>query len=64
MATLGHRVEPRDDGLVVDVNGSDVGDLAAVNRAAFDAAMMLVELSPLRKTLEDRYLSLVQGGAR
>ena len=37
---------------------------AAVNRAAFDAGIVLVELSPLRTTLEDRYLSMVQGGAR
>jgi hypothetical protein len=35
-----------------------------VNRAAFDAGMVLVELTPLRTTLEDRYLSLVQGGVR
>jgi ABC-2 type transport system ATP-binding protein len=43
----------------------DVGALAAsVNRAAFDAGVVLVELSPLRTTLEDRYLSLVRGGAR
>ena len=37
---------------------------ASVNRAAFDAGIVLVELSPLRTTLEDRYLSMVQGGAR
>ena len=50
---------------MVGINGADVGDLAAsVNRAAFDAGMVLVELSPLRTTLEDRYLSMVQGGAR
>ena len=36
----------------------------SVNRAAFDAGIVLVELSPLRTTLEDRYLSMVQGGAR
>ena len=43
----------------------DVGDLAAaVNRAAFDAGIVLVELSPLRTTLEDRYLALVKAGAR
>ena len=33
---------------------------AAVNRPAFDAGMVLVELSPLRTTLEDRYLSMVR----
>ena len=43
----------------------DVATVAAdVNRAAFAAGVVLVELSPLRTTLEDRYLSLVQGGAR
>jgi ABC-2 type transport system ATP-binding protein len=60
-----HHVERRDDRLVVARNGTDVGDLAAsVNRAAFDAGMVLVELSPVRISLEDRYLSMVQGGAR
>jgi ABC-2 type transport system ATP-binding protein len=59
----GHDVDARNDGLVVGVDGADVGEVAAsVNRAAFDAGMVLVELSPLRTTLEDRYLSMVQGG--
>ena len=61
----GHDVEVQDERLVVDVDGADVGELAAsVNRAAFDAGIVLVELSPLHTTLEDRYLSLVNGGAR
>lgn len=64
----GHAVEVRDERLVVHVDGNDgndVGDVAAaVNRAAFDAGMVLVELYPLRTTLEDRYLSMVHGGAR
>jgi ABC-2 type transport system ATP-binding protein len=61
----GHDVELQEDRLVVGVDGHDVGDLAAaVNRTAFDAGMVLVELSPLRTTLEDRYLSMVHGGAR
>jgi len=61
----GHDVEVKDERLVVDVDGADVGELAAsVNRAAFDAGIVLVELSPLHTTLEDRYLSLVNGGAR
>ena len=65
LAAAGHRVDTHDDRLVVAVDGADVGDLAAaVNRAAFDAGMVLVELSPLRTTLEDRYLSMVQGGTR
>jgi ABC-2 type transport system ATP-binding protein len=54
-----------DDRLVVDLDGQGAADVAAaVNRAAFDAGMVLVELSPQRTTLEDRYLALVQGGAR
>ncbi|MPY91667.1 MAG: ATP-binding cassette domain-containing protein [Acidimicrobiia bacterium] len=65
LAARGHRVDQRDDRLVVSVDGAGVGDVAAcVNRAAFDAGMVLVELSPLRTTLEDRYLSMVHGGAR
>jgi ABC-2 type transport system ATP-binding protein len=61
----GHDVEVDDDRLVVGVNGSSPTDVAAaVNRAAFDAGIVLVELSPLRTTLEDRYLSMVQGGTR
>jgi ABC-2 type transport system ATP-binding protein len=65
LVARGHAVAPGDDGLVVAINGADLGDLAAsVNRTAFDAGMVLVELSPLRTTLEDRYLSLVQGGVR
>ena len=65
LVARGHDVELQDDRLVVGVDGDGVGDLAAsVNQAAFDAGMVLVELSPLRTTLEDRYLSMVHGGAR
>ncbi len=67
LVARGHGVDVRDDRLVVDVDpdAGDVGDLAAaVNRAAFDAGLVLVELSPIRTTLEDRYLDLVHGGAR
>jgi ABC-2 type transport system ATP-binding protein len=61
----GHEVDLQDDRLVVGVDGLDVSDLAAsVNKAAFDAGMVLVEISPQRTTLEDRYLSMVHGGAR
>jgi ABC-2 type transport system ATP-binding protein len=60
-----HHVERRDDRLVLSTNGADVGDLAAsVNRAAFAAGLVLVELSPVRISLEDRYLSMVQEGVR
>ncbi|CAN5660303.1 ABC transporter ATP-binding protein [soil metagenome] len=65
LVARGHQVEVHDERLVVSVNGHDVADLAAsLNRCAFDAGMVLVELSPLRTSLEDRYLSMVQGGAR
>jgi ABC-2 type transport system ATP-binding protein len=64
LATGGNEVTARDGGLLVDVNGADVTALAAeVNRAAFEAGIVLVELSPQRTTLEDRYLSLVDGGS-
>jgi ABC-2 type transport system ATP-binding protein len=61
----GHVVEVLDDRLVVGVDGDDLADLGAkVNQAAFEAGVVLVELTPLRTTLEDRYLSMVQGGER
>lgn len=60
LATGGNEVAVGDGRLLVDVNGADVTALAAeVNRAAFEAGIVLVELSPQRTTLEDRYLSLV-----
>ena len=65
LAARGHQVSAEDRRLVIDVDGADVAVLAGeVNRAAFDAGIVLVELSPLRTTLEDRYLSMVQGDAR
>jgi ABC-2 type transport system ATP-binding protein len=65
LVARGHDVALHDHRLVVDLDGAEEADVAAsVNRAAFDAGMVLVELTPLRTTLEDRYLSLVQGGAR
>ncbi len=61
----GHHVDARDGRLVVGVDGADIAELAAsVNQAAFDAGIVLAELTPLRTTLEDRYLSMVQGGNR
>jgi ABC-2 type transport system ATP-binding protein len=65
LASRGHAVDEDDDRLVLPVDGADPVNLAAeVNRAAFDAGIVLVELSPLRTTLEDRYLSMARGGAR
>jgi len=64
----GRGLRTRRDGarLVVEMeSGADVNAVAAlVNRAAFDAGIVLVELNPLRTTLEDKYLSMVQGGER
>jgi ABC-2 type transport system ATP-binding protein len=61
----GFRTQRTDDHLVVSADTSNNGELAAsVNRAAFAADIVLVELSVIRSTLEDRYLTLLQGGAR
>ncbi|HTH06312.1 MAG TPA: hypothetical protein VL916_10600, partial [Ilumatobacteraceae bacterium] len=67
LAEAGCDVSPDgDDGrLVVRTNSDDERDLAAtVNRRAFDAGIVLVELTPVRSSLEDRYLSLVEGASR
>ena len=56
----GRTVEQRDGRLVVlddQVDGRPLA--AAVNRAAHGAGIVLVELSPLRTSLEERYLALV-----
>jgi ABC-2 type transport system ATP-binding protein len=61
----GHRVDAQQQRLVVEVGPLEVAAVAAaVNRAAFDAGVVLVELTPIRMTLEDRYLSMVEGGVR
>ena len=61
----GLRTERHDDRLVVSLDDLPSADIAAiVNRAAFEADIVLVELGLMRSTLEDRYLTLVQGGAR
>jgi ABC-2 type transport system ATP-binding protein len=54
-----------DGGTGAGTADGDVAALAAtVNRAAFEAGVVLIELRPLRSSLEDRYLALVRGGAR
>ena len=64
LAGAGHRVVVSEGRVVASSTGGDAGLTgAALNRAAFDAGIVLCELSPVRTTLEDRYLSLV-GGAR
>jgi ABC-2 type transport system ATP-binding protein len=65
LLSRGLDVQRDDYRLLVRTGDGDVGAIAAdVNRAAFDAGVVLVELSPQRTTLEDRYLSLVRGGSR
>ncbi|MGI9023592.1 MAG: AAA family ATPase, partial [Acidimicrobiales bacterium] len=55
LVARGHEVEVQDKRLVVGLDGATAAEVAAsVNTAAFDAGMVLVELSPLRTTLEDR----------
>jgi ABC-2 type transport system ATP-binding protein len=50
-----------DGRIVVRSDGRDHPAMAAaVNRMAFDAGIVLVELSPVRATLEERYLSMVE----
>jgi ABC-2 type transport system ATP-binding protein len=61
----GRHVRVEGERLIVAVDDHDVADLAAwINRSAFDHGIVLSELHPLRTSLEDRYLSMVQGGAR
>jgi ABC-2 type transport system ATP-binding protein len=65
LRSRGLDIEREDDRLLVRTDGRDLsGIAAAVNRAAFNAGVVLIELSPQRTTLEDRYLSLVRGGTR
>jgi ABC-2 type transport system ATP-binding protein len=54
-----------DGRIVVRSDGRDHPAMAAaVNRMAFDAGIVLVELSPMRATLEEKYLSMVEVGAQ
>jgi ABC-2 type transport system ATP-binding protein len=64
LETHGLRVHGHGDHLVVNVDGSPQVVAAQVNRLAFEAGIVLVELSVQRTTLEDRYLSLVAGGVQ
>jgi ABC-2 type transport system ATP-binding protein len=65
LARDGHRFDLEDERIVLAVNGDDPARLAAsVNRAAFAEGIVLVELNPLRTTLEDRYLAMAKGGSR
>ncbi|MEJ7798496.1 MAG: ATP-binding cassette domain-containing protein [Solirubrobacteraceae bacterium] len=63
--TAGHDSEIADGELVITVTGSEPRMLAAeVNRTATADGIVLVELGPTKTTLEDRYLTMVNGGDR
>jgi ABC-2 type transport system ATP-binding protein len=65
LAADGRRVEVDDGELTVEVGSDDPRRLAAaVNRAAFDAGIVVVELRAVRPNLEQKYLSMVNGGER
>jgi ABC-2 type transport system ATP-binding protein len=58
----GHNVERSERGLVVSAGdtGVAIGTLAAnVNHTAFAAGIVLVELTPRRRTLEDQFLTMI-----
>jgi ABC-2 type transport system ATP-binding protein len=65
LARAGCDARRLDDALVVehaDLAGRDLA--AAIARAAHAAGLVLVELGPMRTSLEDRYLAIVQGEHR
>ncbi|MDQ3737992.1 MAG: ATP-binding cassette domain-containing protein [Actinomycetota bacterium] len=65
LAADGYEPERSDDRLLVPVNGRDPHTLAvSLNRLAHEHGLVLAELEQRRANLEDRYLSLVQGGVR
>jgi ABC-2 type transport system ATP-binding protein len=62
LARRGHSVEPRDDRMLVAVDGADSRRLAAeLNVAAMEGGVVLAELTSAAATLEDRYLAMVSG---
>jgi ABC-2 type transport system ATP-binding protein len=63
VARRGHSVEPREDRMLVAVDGADSHRLAAeLNVAAMEGGVVLAELTSAAATLEDRYLAMVSGG--
>jgi ABC-2 type transport system ATP-binding protein len=63
LAAAGHQGRIGDDDLEIAMNGTDPRELAAaVNRAASDGGIVLAELRVARTSLEDRYLTMVNGG--
>ena len=65
LAAAGHDSDPGERDLRIDVAGADPRALAAaVNRAAAGGGIVLAELRVTRTSLEDRYLTMVNGGDR
>jgi ABC-2 type transport system ATP-binding protein len=65
VATAGHEPELAADHVVVRLPDGEIDAAAArINRAAFDAGLVLSQLSPQRTTLQERYLDLVDGSTR
>jgi len=65
LAAAGHDARPGDDHLEIAVDGADPRGLAAaVNRTAGGGGIVLAELRLTRTSLEDRYLTMVDGGDR
>ena len=63
LAAAGHASSVGEEELEIGVNGAEPRALAAaVNRAAGDGGIVLAELRVARTSLEDRYLSIVNGG--
>jgi ABC-2 type transport system ATP-binding protein len=65
LAAAGHDSRPGQDQLEVVVNGDDPRGLAAaLNRAAGGGGIVLAELRVARTSLEDRYLTMMNGDDR
>jgi ABC-2 type transport system ATP-binding protein len=65
LASAGHGGALRDGHLEIAITARDPRALAAdVNRAAGSGGVVLAELRVARTSLEDRYLTLVEGGSR
>ena len=60
VTSAGLTAQRNSERVIIPLRGRDRSDLAAqVNGAAFAAGLVLVEIAPVRDTLEERYLSLV-----
>jgi ABC-2 type transport system ATP-binding protein len=63
IARKGHAVRSEPGAVVVDVGGAEPRLLAAdLNRSAAEAGLVLVELRLERMNLEERYLTMANGG--